>query len=157
LVTNAPGYPGALGDDLQNEALYFPTPHTSRHGKGHPWQVAPVEIGRLLARFRKPVVDDEPARNGTSKFGGPKMRTWPADHILQIAAVWERGAMSFTNTTCSSPPMARRQLRRMAFPIPISVLITAKCLIFSRSASDTGHGCSTRFRTERIRVVGPSE
>jgi hypothetical protein len=37
------------------------------------------------------VVDDEPARNGTSRFGGPKDTTSPYDHILQIQRVWDIG------------------------------------------------------------------
>lgn len=45
----------------------------------------------LLARYRKPVVDDEPARTGTAKFGGPKGDTSPFDHILQMRAVWAAG------------------------------------------------------------------
>jgi hypothetical protein len=37
------------------------------------------------------VVDDEPARNGTSQFGGPRGETSPYDHILQIQRVWDAG------------------------------------------------------------------
>jgi hypothetical protein len=91
LVTNSPGYAGILGDFKQNQALDFLTPHTSRQNVGRPWEIAPKEIAYLLALFRKPVVDDEPARNGTARFGGPNDRTSPFDHILQIARVWEIG------------------------------------------------------------------
>src|SRR5665213_2002216 len=66
LVTNSPGGEGVLGDPHQNQALDFLTPHTSRQGAGRTWEIAPKEIAYLLARYRKPVVDDEPARNGTS-------------------------------------------------------------------------------------------
>jgi hypothetical protein len=38
------------------------------------------------------VVDDEPARNGTPQFGGPKDVTDPYDHVLQIAEVLRMGA-----------------------------------------------------------------
>jgi hypothetical protein len=82
LVTNSPGYAGDLGDLRQNRALDYLTPHTSRQNAGRPWEQAPNEIGYLLTRYSKPVVDDEPARNGTSKFGGPRSPTSPYDHIL---------------------------------------------------------------------------
>ncbi len=92
LVTNSPGYAGVLGDPAQNAAMDYLTPHTSRQNAGKHWEIAPAEIAYLLARWRKPVVDDEPARNGTPKFGGPRDRTWPADHIIQIYRVWQAGA-----------------------------------------------------------------
>ena len=44
-----------------------------------------------MKRSRKPVVDDEPARNGTVKFGGPKTPVSPFDHVVQIARVWAVG------------------------------------------------------------------
>lgn len=92
LVTNSPGFAGVLGDPAQNAVLDYLTPHTSRQGSGRPWEIGPAEIKYLLARWRKPVVDDEPARNGTPQFGGPKERTYPYDHIIQIYKVWEAGA-----------------------------------------------------------------
>jgi len=91
LVTNSPGFAGVLGDIPQNSALDFLTPHTTRQTGGKHWEIGPKEIEYLLARFRKPVVDDEPARNGTSSFGGPKAPTDPMDQILQIASVWRAG------------------------------------------------------------------
>lgn len=96
LVTNSSGVAGVLlaqGRGEVERRLDFLTPHTSRQHDGaipH-WRVAPAEIGYLLARFRKPVVDDEPARNGTPDFGGPKTGTDPMDQILQIQAVWDVG------------------------------------------------------------------
>jgi hypothetical protein len=91
LVTSSPGYAGVLGPRDLNEALDYLTPHTSRQGQGKPWQLAPKEIAALLKAHGKPVVDDEPARNGTPQFGGPKDRTWPTDHILHIWEVWQTG------------------------------------------------------------------
>lgn len=91
LVTNSPGFAGVLGDWKQNNALDFLTPHTSRQNSGRPWDVAPTEIAYLLARYQKPVVDDEPARNGTSKYGGPNGMTSPYDHIIQIQRVRDVG------------------------------------------------------------------
>jgi hypothetical protein len=92
LVTNSPGVAGVLvGMRGEMEALDFLSPHTSRQGAGLTWEIAPKEIAYLLARFHKPVVDDEPARNGTPQFGGPKTPTSPLDHILQIQAVWQAG------------------------------------------------------------------
>jgi hypothetical protein len=92
LVTNSPGYAGVLdGAGRHNDVLDFLTPHTSRQSAGRHWEIAPKEIEYLLARFRKPVVDDEPARNGTRQFGGPAGQTDPYDHILQIYSVWRIG------------------------------------------------------------------
>lgn len=94
LVTNSPGFAGVLGDAAQNATLDYLTPHTTRQGSGRPWEIAPREIEYLLTRYRKPVVDDEPARNGTPEFGGPREATSPYDHILQIWQVWQLGAYS---------------------------------------------------------------
>jgi hypothetical protein len=92
LVTNSPGVAGVLvGMRGEMEMLDFLTPHTSRQGAGRTWEIAPREIAYLLARYRKPVVDDEPARNGTPQFGGPREATSPNDHILQIHEVWQAG------------------------------------------------------------------
>jgi hypothetical protein len=92
LVTNSPGYGGVIvGDAAQQRAVDYLTPHTSRQGLGKTWQLAPAEIRYLHERYRKPVVDDEPARNGTPNFGGPKDRTYATDHILHIWEVWKAG------------------------------------------------------------------
>lgn len=91
LVTSSPGYSGDLGTDEEDRALDFLTPHTSRQGRGRTWEIVPREIASLLEKYHKPVVDDEPARNGTSNFGGPKAATFPTDQILQIQAVWQVG------------------------------------------------------------------
>lgn len=90
LVTNSPGWAGDVGHYKENAALDYLTPHTTRGGRH--WELAPAEIAYLLKRFRKPVVDDEPARNGTASFGGPKEATSAYDHILQIYQVWQLGA-----------------------------------------------------------------
>ena len=91
LVTSSPGIAGDMGKKELNDALDYLTPHTSRQGKGRTWELAPKEIGKLIAEYRKPVVDDEPARNGTPNFGGPKQATAPTDHILHIWEVWKVG------------------------------------------------------------------
>lgn len=92
LVTSSPGVAGVLGDIAQNNALDFLTPHTTRNNQTpRPWEVGPKEIAYLLARFKKPVVDDEPSRNGTPQFGGPKDATDPMDHILEFVGVWREG------------------------------------------------------------------
>ncbi len=92
LVTNSPGGAGILGDREQNEALDYLSPHTTRQNGGRNWEIAPREIAYLLSRYRKPVVDDEPARTGTPNFGGPRETTSPFDQIVQIYQVWQLGA-----------------------------------------------------------------
>lgn len=93
LVTNSWGVAGVLNAMRgEAEALDYLTPHTTRQSGGRPWQVAPTELAYLLARYRKPVVDDEPARNGTPQFGGPREQTSPYDHILEIYQAWRTGA-----------------------------------------------------------------
>lgn len=90
LVTNSPGYGGDLGKREENAALDFLSPHTSRHDDRQ-WEIAPREIEYLIELYQKPVVDDEPARRGTPKFGGPKNETSPYDHVLRIYNVWKAG------------------------------------------------------------------
>lgn len=93
LLTNSPGFAGVLtGMRGEEQALDYLTPHTTRQHPRRHWVIAPKEIEYLLTKFGKPVVDDEPARNGTSDFGGPRVPTDPMDHILQIAAMWRLGA-----------------------------------------------------------------
>ena len=92
LVTSSPGVAGVLAGPAEETALMdYLTPHTSRQNAGPPWEIAPAEIRYLIARYGKPVVDDEPARNGTAQFGGPRGETHPEDHILQIQRVREAG------------------------------------------------------------------
>lgn len=90
LVTNSPGYGGDLGSPAENRVLDYLSPHTTRTTDRH-WEIAPKEIAYLIERYQKPVVDDEPARKGTPKFGGPKSRALPTDHILHIYNVWKVG------------------------------------------------------------------
>lgn len=90
VVTNSPGYGGYLGNSKENAALDYLSPHTSRHDNRQ-WEIAPKEIAYLIELYRKPVVDDEPARRGTPKFGGPKNPTTPFDHVLRIYNVWKEG------------------------------------------------------------------
>jgi hypothetical protein len=94
LVSNSPGGAGVLTGPApaETQLLDYLTPHTSRQRSGKPWEIGPAEIEYLLKRYRKPVVDDEPARNGTPDFGGPGEKTFPTDHILQIYKVWQLGA-----------------------------------------------------------------
>ena len=90
IVSNSPGYGGDPGRDEENATLDYLTPHTTRSGRY--WETAPQELAMLRTRFRKPVVDDEPARNGISRYGGPEGVTSPFDHIVQILNVWRVGA-----------------------------------------------------------------
>lgn len=90
IVTNSPGYAGDLGLSDENRLLDYLSPHTTRDDNSH-WEVAEKEVGYLLERYKKPVVDDEPARKGTPQFGGPKSPVLPTDHIIHIYNVWKAG------------------------------------------------------------------
>ena len=129
LVTNSPGGSGVLGTRQENEALDYLAPHTTRQTGGRHWEIVPNEFDYLLSRYRKPVVDDEPARNGTQMFGGPPTSetTYPYDHILQIYEVWKPAAISPIITICSRPATGRLPFLPAAFPIPNSTRITGRC------------------------------
>jgi hypothetical protein len=71
LVTSSPGFSSVLGTDEHNRAMDVLTPHTVRRSAERPfWEVAPEQVGGLIERFGKPVIDDEPARSGPTQFGG---------------------------------------------------------------------------------------
>ncbi len=91
IVTNSPGVSNVLGDDEQNRTLDLLTPHTVRRQTERFWEVAPGQIADLLERYRKPVIDDEPARTGLQQFGGIPGGTTPEQHIEQIRRVREVG------------------------------------------------------------------
>jgi hypothetical protein len=55
------------------------------------WEIAPRQIADLMAKFKKPVIDDEPARNGPVQFGGIDGGTRPEWHIEHIKRVREIG------------------------------------------------------------------
>ncbi|MGZ5134439.1 MAG: hypothetical protein ACXWCG_04795 [Flavitalea sp.] len=78
-----------MGNDNENNILDYLSPHTTRQGRH--WEIAADEIRGLMAKFKKLVVDDEPARNGTPKFGGSPDVTTPVDHILHIYNIWTVG------------------------------------------------------------------
>jgi hypothetical protein len=111
LVTSSPGFAGVLlGSAEETSAMDYLTPHTSRQRAGKTWEIAPAEIRYLLRRIGKPVVDDEPARNGTPNFGGPRDATYPTDHILQMWAVMREGGYvtyhhDMFQTGAGSPPV----------------------------------------------------
>lgn len=92
LVTNSPGVAGVLeGERGESAALDYLSPHTTRRADGRTWAVAAAEVKYLLEKYGKPVVDDEPGRNGTPQHGGPKEATSPFDHILHIWEVRKAG------------------------------------------------------------------
>lgn len=88
LVTSSPGVSNVLGDDEQNRTLDLLTPHTVRRSEDRPfWEVAPEQVASLIERFGKPVIDDEPARNGPVQFGGLEGGTRPEWHIEAMRRV----------------------------------------------------------------------
>lgn len=91
IVTNSPGVANILGDDEQNKQLDLLTPHTVRREQARFWEIGPQQIAGLIARFGKPVIDDEPARTGLAQFGGIPRGTEPWQHIEQIQRVRAAG------------------------------------------------------------------
>lgn len=84
ICTSSPGFAGVLGDEEQNRLLDVLTPHTCRSEHENFWDKAAEEIGFLLNRYHKPVIDDEPARCGIVEHGGIPGGTQPWQHIQQI-------------------------------------------------------------------------
>ena len=91
IVTNSPGGANVLGDEAQNQVLDLLTPHTVRREATRFWEVAPAQIASLLEEYRKPVIDDEPARGGIVQYGGIEGGTKPEQHIEQIRRVRAAG------------------------------------------------------------------
>lgn len=92
LVTSSPGVANVLGEDDHNTAMDLLTPHTVRRGGEAPfYEKGPQQIAMLMEKFRKPVVDDEPARSGPTQFGGIEGGTRPEWHIEAIKRVREAG------------------------------------------------------------------
>jgi hypothetical protein len=91
LVTNAPGVSGVMGDDDQNRMLDLLTPNTDRRGSKRYWETAAGQVASHCDRYGKPVIDDEPARNGPVQFGGIPGGTTPEQHIEQVRRVRETG------------------------------------------------------------------
>ncbi len=99
IVTSSPGLFNEkgvrfdrLGDDEDNRALDMLTPHTLRSDAEIFWYTAPGQIAYLLDTYRKPVIDDEPARDGPVQFGGIPGGTKPEWHVEQIKRVRALGA-----------------------------------------------------------------
>jgi len=69
LVTSCPGFSDDLGSERHNQLLDVLTPHTVRQPPARFWSMPPRQIGELRASFHKPVIDDEPARCGLTRFG----------------------------------------------------------------------------------------
>jgi hypothetical protein len=88
LVTSSPGVANVLGDDDHNTAMDLLTPHTVRRGAEVPfYEKGPEQIRGLIERFKKPVLDDEPARSGPTQFGGIEGGTKPEWHVESIKRV----------------------------------------------------------------------
>jgi hypothetical protein len=87
LVTSDPGFAvehgkpfDHIGSEEHNKALDVLTPHTVRREFPF-WYLAPAQVSWLLDTYKKPVIDDEPARNGPTQFGGVVGGTQPEQHI----------------------------------------------------------------------------
>lgn len=92
IVTNSPGYTDSTyrGTHEHNDRMDVLTPHTNRSDDEF-YKLAVLELEMLMEKYHKPVIDDEPARNGTLRYGG-RDDTTPQMHIEQIRAVRARGA-----------------------------------------------------------------
>lgn len=91
LVSNSPGGSSYKATHAENTALDILCPHTTRRTtQGNFWEIAPREIMQLVEAYKKPVIDDEPARCGIRDFGGNE-DTKPEWHIAQNEAVRKYG------------------------------------------------------------------
>jgi len=91
IVTSAPGFIMGkthpfehLGDEETNTTLDVLTPHTVRTEAFPFWYLAPAQVKYLLDTYKKPVIDDSPARHGTILYGGIPGGTQPEQHIEHI-------------------------------------------------------------------------
>ncbi len=92
IVTNSPGVESLFtGDDDHNVMMDILTPHTTRNRESPFYRVAPLQVEFLLEKYKKPVIDDEPARNGIILYGGIEGGTKPEQHIEQIQKVRAAG------------------------------------------------------------------
>jgi hypothetical protein len=92
-ITSGPGFTiygrqfDHIGDDEMNRTLDLLTPHTMRTEAYPFWYIAPAQIEFLLDTYKKPVIDDSPARTGPVMFGGIEGGTRPEQHIEHIRRV----------------------------------------------------------------------
>lgn len=86
VITSCPGFSGDLGSDHHNRLLDVLTPHTVRQPPARFWVDGPRQVGELIVRYAKPVIDDEPARCGVVHDGGIVGGTTPAQHIAHRRA-----------------------------------------------------------------------
>jgi len=70
-----------------NRTLDVLTPHTTRSEAQPFWYVAPAQVEYLINTYKKPVIDDSPARTGLINFGGIQGGTKPEQHIEHIRRV----------------------------------------------------------------------
>ena len=73
-----------LGDSDLNNTIDVLTPHTMRTEAYPFWYLAPAQMEFLLDTYKKPVIDDSPARHGPTLYGGVEGGTQPAQHIEHI-------------------------------------------------------------------------
>lgn len=87
IVANSPHYRDSVfrGTHEHNDLVDILTPHTVRHHDEW-YKLGPLELEILLEKYKKPIIDDEPARCGTLSFGG-REGTTPEMHIEQIERV----------------------------------------------------------------------
>jgi hypothetical protein len=98
IVTNSPGFQNNLGinfdhvgEDEHCKMLDLLSPHTVRGDVQLFWRCAPAQIAYLVETYRKPVIDDEPARSGPTQFGGIQGGTRPEWHIEHCQRTREAG------------------------------------------------------------------
>jgi hypothetical protein len=73
-----------LGDSELNNTIDVLTPHTMRTEAYPFWYLAPAQMEYLLDTYKKPVIDDSPARHGPTLYGGVQGGTQPEQHIEHI-------------------------------------------------------------------------
>jgi len=121
IVGSSPGYSkerSLVSNDEESQVMDILLPHTTRKpATGNFWEVAPLEVKKLIETYNKPVIDDEPARCGTKKFGGNE-ETNAEWHISQLEAVRKNGGYHNYHHDMFQLPYGNTQIPGNGIPDP---------------------------------------
>jgi hypothetical protein len=121
ITGSSPGYSkerSLVNNDEESQVMDILLPHTTRKpALGNFWEVGPLEVKKLIETYNKPVIDDEPARCGTKKFGGNE-DTKAEWHISQLEAVRKNGGYHNYHHDMFQLPYGNPQIPGNGIPDP---------------------------------------